>query len=82
MFRKIIFPLIFNDQIQVCYLHFDVFLDLINFIENDTQIVYCPLEVYGYGNDEKEAQKSFKIALAEFFKYCTNTTDALKLIIK
>jgi len=61
---------------------FDVSLDLIIFLENDTQIVYCPpLEVYGYGNDEKEAQESFKISLAEFFKYCTNK-NTLRMELK
>jgi len=39
----------------------------------DITIVYCPpLEVYGYGVDENEAHESFKISLAEFFRYCTN----------
>lgn len=48
-------------------------LDIIIFKEDDTTIVYCPpLEVYGYGVDENEAHESFKISLAEFFKYCTN----------
>jgi hypothetical protein len=48
-------------------------LDIIIFLENDTTIVYCPtLEVYGYGADENEAHESFKISLAEFFRYCTN----------
>jgi len=49
------------------------FLDIIIFKEDDTTIVYCPpLEVYGYGIDENEAQESFKVSLVEFFKYCTN----------
>lgn len=49
------------------------FLDIIIFKEDDTTIVYCPpLEVYGYGIDENEAQESFKVSLTEFFKYCTN----------
>ncbi|KAF0238478.1 MAG: hypothetical protein FD181_981 [Prolixibacteraceae bacterium] len=61
---------------------FDVSLDLIIFMEDDTHIVYCPpLEVYGYGNNENEAQESFKIALAEFFKYSTNKST-LKLELK
>lgn len=52
---------------------FEIFLDIIIFKENDTTIVYCPpLEVYGYGNDENEAQESFKISLAEFFRYGVN----------
>jgi hypothetical protein len=49
------------------------FLDIIIFKEDDTTIVYCPpLEVYGYGVDENEAHESFKVSLAEFFRYCTN----------
>jgi len=48
-------------------------LDIIIFNEDNTTIVYCPpLEVYGYGADENEARESFKISLAEFFRYCTN----------
>ena len=48
-------------------------LDIIIFKEDDTTIVYCPtLEVSGYGVDENEAHESFKISLAEFFRYCTN----------
>ena len=52
---------------------FNVSLDLIIFKENNTFIVYCPpLEVYGYGADEDEAQESFSVSLEEFFRYCTN----------
>lgn len=48
-------------------------LDIIIFKEDDTTIVYSPpLEVYGYGADENEAQESFRVSLAEFFRYCTN----------
>ena len=61
---------------------FDVSLDLIIFLEDNTYIVYCPpLEVYGYGTDENEAQESFKISLAEFFRYCTNK-NTLRLELK
>lgn len=61
---------------------FDILLDLITFKEDNTTIVYCPpLEVYGYGVDENEANESFKIALTEFFKYCTNKST-LRLELK
>jgi len=61
---------------------FDVSLDLIIFQEDNTHIVYCPpLEVYGYGINESEAQESFKTSLAEFFRYCTNK-NTLRLELK
>ncbi|NQU52427.1 MAG: hypothetical protein HQ522_07795 [Bacteroidetes bacterium] len=61
---------------------FNVSLDLISFQENDTTIMYCPpLEVYGYGSDEKEAQESFETSLAEFLRYCTNK-NTLRLELK
>jgi hypothetical protein len=57
-------------------------LDVIIFRENGTSIVYCPpLEVYGYGADENEAQESFKISLTEFFRYCLNK-NTLRLELK
>ncbi len=46
---------------------------LIVFEEDKCQIVYCPpLDIYGYGTDEKEAFKSFNICLGEFLQYSTN----------
>ena len=61
-----------SGSISIGFHRFDVLLDLITFKENNTTIVYCPpLEVYGYGVDENEANESFKISLTEFFKYCT-----------
>jgi len=60
----------------------EILLDIITFKEDDTTVVYCPpLEVYGYGSDENEAQKSFKISLAEFFRYCLNK-DTLRAELK
>lgn len=60
---------------------FEVSLDIIIFKEDDVTIVYCPpLEVYGYGTDENEAHESFKVSLAEFFKYgVSNNTLRLEL---
>jgi len=69
-------------SISIGFHRFDVLLDLITFKENNTTIVYCPpLEVYGYGVDENEANESFKISLTEFFKYCTNK-NTLRLELK
>lgn len=57
-------------------------LDIITFQEDDTTIVYCPpLEVYGYGLNENEAQESFKVSVAEFFRYCINK-NTLRLELK
>lgn len=57
-------------------------LDLIIFKENNVHVAYCPpLEIYGYGNNEDEAQKSFKISLSEFFRYCPNK-NTLRLELK
>ena len=60
----------------------NVLLDIITFQEDDTIVVYCPpLEVYGYGVDENEAQESFKFCLSEFFRYCINK-NTLRLELK
>lgn len=60
-------------SISVDHHKIDILLDIITFQEDNTIVVYCPpLEVYGYGVDENEAQESFKISLAEFFRYCIN----------
>ena len=71
-----------SGSISIRFHRFDVLLDLITFKEDNTTIVYCPpLEVYGYGVDENEANESFKISLTEFFKYCTNK-NTLRLELK
>jgi hypothetical protein len=50
-----------------------VHVPVIFFKEEGTTIAYCPaLNVYGYGNDEEQAEESFKIALGEFFRYSLN----------
>nr|WP_319510166.1 hypothetical protein [uncultured Draconibacterium sp.] len=60
----------------------DMRLDVITFQEDDTTIVYCPpLEVYGYGSNEDEARESFKVSVAEFFRYCINK-NTLRLELK
>jgi hypothetical protein len=71
-----------SGSISIGFHRFDVLLDLITFKEDNTTIVYCPpLEVYGYGVDENEANESFKISLTEFFKYCSNK-NTLRLELK
>lgn len=53
--------------------YIDVNLSVIIFVEDNTQIVYCPaLEVSGYGKTEVEANESFNIALSDFFQYTQN----------
>lgn len=48
-------------------------LPIILFEEEDTKIMYCPaLEVYGYGDNQKEAEESFEISLSEYFGYTLN----------
>jgi len=48
-------------------------LPVIIFQDGGSEIVYCPaLDLSGYGKDENEAKKSFKVALGEFFRYTTN----------
>ncbi|GET30283.1 hypothetical protein [Prolixibacter sp. SD074] len=45
-------------------------LSLIRFEEDGVNIIYCPaVEVYGYGNNNEEAEASFRVSLAEFFNY-------------
>jgi len=49
------------------------------FEENDTIIYYCPaLDVYGYGDNDKQARESFEISLSEFFTYTLNKKTFLK----
>jgi len=57
----------------------NVKLSLIIFSEEGTVIAYCPaLDLSGYGNTEKEAIDSFKIASAEYFLYSTNKETLFK----
>jgi hypothetical protein len=45
-------------------------LAMIQFVEDGTQIVYCPaLDITGYGKTEHEAKESFEVSLSEFFVY-------------
>lgn len=48
-------------------------LPIIQFEEDGSSIVYCPaIDVYGYGLNTAEAEKSFSTSLLEFLKYTTN----------
>jgi hypothetical protein len=62
----------------------DFQLPLISFIDDNTQIIYCPaLDLSGYGNDEGEAKASFDVVLEQYLSYTTNKktlwTDLKKL---
>lgn len=51
----------------------NVKLSVVMFKENNIHISYCPaVNVYGYGESEDEALKSFEVALSEFFRYTIN----------
>jgi hypothetical protein len=51
----------------------NVNLSVILFQEGGVVIAYCPaVNVYGYGENEREAKKSFEISLSEFFRYTLN----------
>ena len=51
----------------------NVKLSVVIFKENNIHIAYCPaVNVYGYGESEGEAQKSFEVSLSEFFRYTIN----------
>ncbi|WP_354360124.1 hypothetical protein [Pedobacter sp. UYP30] len=57
---------------------FHVGLSLIEFVEDDVNIVYSPaLDLSGYGKTEDEAKSSFAIVIEEFFRYTIdkNTFD-------
>ena len=50
-----------------------VSLNLVQFNDDGVEVLYAPaLEVYGYGNDFKEAQKSLDVCLREFINYTIN----------
>lgn len=45
-------------------------LDVIRFLDNGVVVFYCPaVDVYGYGNNEKEARESLYVCMEEFFTY-------------
>ena len=47
-------------------------LSLISYKDDEAYYWYCPaLELTGYGDDEKQAQESFKIVLEEYIRYTT-----------
>ncbi len=57
----------------------NVKLSVVLFKENNIHIAYCPaVDVYGYGENDSEAKKSFEVSLAEFFRYAIekNTLNA------
>lgn len=51
----------------------NVKLAVVLFKENNVHIAYCPaVNVYGYGDSDSEAKKSFEVSLSEFFRYTIN----------
>ena len=73
----------FNDQIGFPGYVFQVGLSLIEFNENDVNIVYSPaLDISGYGYNSDEAKNSFNIALHEFFQYTNNKKTFDKVLIE
>jgi len=47
-------------------------LSLISYRDDEAHYSYCPaLELIGYGDNEQEAQDSFKIVLEEYIRYTT-----------
>ena len=47
-------------------------LSLISYKDDEAYYSYCPaLELIGYGDNEQEAQDSFKIVLEEYIRYTT-----------
>ena len=47
-------------------------LSLISYKDDEAYYSYCPaLELIGYGDNEQEAQDSFKIVLEEYLRYTT-----------
>lgn len=46
---------------------------IVIFEQNNCKIIFSPtLEIYGYGNNEKEAKQSFKNNVEEFINYTIN----------
>ncbi len=61
----------------------DVMLSLLSFEEDNTTIIYSPaLDLSGYGKNDKEAKKSFEIALEEFLRYSINKGTFEKVLKK
>lgn len=51
----------------------EVSVDLYQFIEDGLHYMYSPqLDLYGYGNTEKESKESFHVTIEEFFRYSIN----------
>ena len=47
-------------------------LSLISYKDDEAYCCYCPvLDLTGYGDNEKQAQESFKIVLEEYIRYTT-----------
>ena len=57
---------------------FSVDLPIIQFEEDGSSIIYCPaIDVFGYGINPAEAEKSFSTSLLEFLKYTINKSTLI-----
>lgn len=73
---------IFESQFQNESSQATVRLILFHFIdENDIHFVYSPfLDLSGYGQSEREAKASFKIAFSDFISYTMNKKTLAKVL--
>jgi len=54
-------------------------LSLISYRDDEAYYSYCPaLELIGYGDNEQEAQDSFKIVLEEYIRYTTENQTLIE----
>ena len=54
-------------------------LSLIDYKDDEAYYSYCPdLDLIGYGNNEQEAQESFKIVLEEYMRYTTENQTLIQ----
>ena len=57
----------------------DFEFSLIAYKEENLDVVYCPaLDLFGYGKTEREAEKSFSVALGEYIRYTLNKNTFIK----
>lgn len=72
-----------SGTIPISHGYIKVNLPLIRFEEDGSKIAYCPaLDVSGYGLSDTEAMESFKISLAEFFRYLVNKKTFEKELVR
>ena len=56
-------------------------LDIYNFNEDGSEILFCPaLNLYGYGNNLEEASSSLKFSVLRFFEYTTKNKSLARIL--